>query len=241
MVDLSAGCLRTAIEAAHSDGQLVALSQAIWQHLATNALDPGEAEALSMLLDGRRKALRGPQAVSSQRRGRPSIFPSKRRQRSPDRAKSLMRRRTLAASGPLPPMLAARHTTGELAVLKIVADEVQARGACELYVDAIAARAGVSASTTRNAIRSARRQGLLHVEERPREGMRNDTNRITITDGSWLAWIAKGQRVQRGGFKMLSPTDKKILSIVKPCAHEKANKGCRDQRAASSGPPHPRF
>ncbi|MGY6286090.1 hypothetical protein ACXIT0_24905 [Methylorubrum extorquens] len=137
--------------------------------------------------------------------------------------------------------MAARFTTGELAALKIIADEVRARGVCELHVDAIAARAGVSASTVRNARRTAERQGYLSVEERRRQGQRNDTNRLTITDPSWQAWIKKGQRSEGGGFKTLKPTDKKILSILKPCAHEKANKGYRDQRTASSGPPHPRF
>jgi len=36
-----------------------------------------------------------------------------------------------------------RFTTGELAVLKIVTDEVRDRGQCARPVDAIAARAGI--------------------------------------------------------------------------------------------------
>jgi hypothetical protein len=41
-------------------------------------------------------------------------------------------RRQHAATGPLPPNLAANFTTGELAALKIVADEFLAHGACDL-------------------------------------------------------------------------------------------------------------
>ena len=49
-------------------------------------------------------------------------------QRSPDRQRSIERRRRLAASEPLLPQLASRFTTGELAVLRIVGDEVKAHG-----------------------------------------------------------------------------------------------------------------
>jgi hypothetical protein len=44
-------------------------------------------------------------------------------QRSPDRQASFLRRRTLAGTGPLPPHLMAKFTTGEQAALKIVANE----------------------------------------------------------------------------------------------------------------------
>lgn len=232
MVDLSAGCLRSAIEAAHSDAHLVELSQAIWQGHAAGLLDDDGAQVLSEFVHARRTALRGPQAAQGRMPGRPSIFPRKRPQRSPDRAKSLERRRTLAASGPLPPALAARFTTGELAVLKVIADEVRARGVCELHVDAIAARAGVSASTARNARRTAERHGYLSVEERRRQGQRNDTNRITITDPSWQAWIKKGQRSEGGGFKTLKPTDKQIHNTQKRRAQTHLQKGFRPQRMA---------
>ena len=43
----------------------------------------------------------------------------------------------------MPSQLACRFTTGELAVLRIVADAVRDNGQCVLPVDAIAARAGV--------------------------------------------------------------------------------------------------
>lgn len=202
--------LRAAVTAARSDVRLVELSRTIWQGHAAGALDDQSAQSLSELVQAHRVALRGPQAAPGQIPGRPSIFPPKRPQRSPDRVKSVERRRTLAASGPLPPALAARFTTGELSVLKVIADEIRMRGVCELHVDAIAARAGVSPSTMRNARRTAEQLGYISVEERRRQGQRNDTNRIMITDPSWQAWIKKDQRSEGGGFKTLKPTDKKI-------------------------------
>jgi hypothetical protein len=54
----------------------------------------------------------------------------------------------------------AHFTTGELAVLRIVGDEVRQHGACALYIDAIAARAGVCRTTAQNAIREAERSAL---------------------------------------------------------------------------------
>ncbi len=210
MVDLSAGTLRAAIEIARSDGRLVELSQAIWQGHAAGSLDDDSAQALSEFVHARRTALRGPQAAPRRIPGRPSIFPPKRPQRSPDRARSLERRRTLAASGPLPPALAARFTCGELATLKVVADEVRQRGTCTLCTDAIAARAGVSNSTARNALRAARRLGILTVEERRRQGQRNDTNVIRVTDAAWTAWIGKGGKAKQIGVRNLPPTVKEV-------------------------------
>lgn len=208
--------LRRAVEVAPR-GALPEVAALLWRAFGAGQVSEAEAEALSALIEGRTVIPAAPvpprRPASSRPRsdappGRPSIFPPKRHQRSPDRARSLERRRTLAASGPMPPALAARHTTGELAALRIIADEVRARGACELCVSAIAARAGVSASTARNAIRTAARSGLLHVEERRLLGRRNDPNRITIVDAAWRAWIAKGGRTGGGAFKKLEPTDR---------------------------------
>lgn len=200
--------LREAVQAARSDARLVELSHAIWQGHAAGALDDDGAQALSEFVHAHRTALRGPQAVPGRVPSRPSIFPPKRPQRSPDRARSLERRRTLAAAGPLPPALAARFTCGELATLKVVADEVRQRGTCSLCTDAIAARAGVSNSTARNALRAARRLGILTVEERRRQGQRNDTNVIRVTDDAWKAWIAKGGTAKPIGVRNLKATDK---------------------------------
>jgi hypothetical protein len=67
--------------------------------------------------------------------------PKARRQRSP-RQVSIARRRHRAASGPMPPALAARFTQAETATFRIVADEVRHHGVCALHIAAIAARVG---------------------------------------------------------------------------------------------------
>src|SRR4051794_41771954 len=76
------------------------------------------------------------------------------------------RRRRWAASGALPPALAARFTLAETAVLAVLAAEVLRHSACTLTVGHIAALAGVSETTARNALREARGLGLLTIEER---------------------------------------------------------------------------
>ena len=119
-----------------------------------------------------------------------TLFP---RGRSADRQRSLLRRRRLAASGPMPPQLACHFTTGQLAALRIVSDEIRDRRRCTLYVDEIAARAGVSRRHAQGAIREAERLGLVHIQERRLTGTRNDTNVVTIISPEWLAWLAMGR------------------------------------------------
>lgn len=106
----------------------------------------------------------------------------------------------------MPPALAARFSTGELAALKIVADEIAARGDCRLPLGAVAARAGVSETTARNALRAARRDGLLTVEQRPRRGLPSLTNIVRIVSREWLDWIAR--RRAGGGCKKPQGTDR---------------------------------
>src|SRR4051812_24670634 len=82
-------------------------------------------------------------------------------QRAPQRPVAIARRRHLAASGPMPPALACKFTVSELAVLRIVGDEVRQHGLCDRCVDEIAARAGVCRRMVQNALREAARLGLL--------------------------------------------------------------------------------
>lgn len=194
--------LNTAIAAASLNG-LDGLSHTLWQGFAAGAIADADAQRLAELIHARRRAARTEHKPVGIPPGRASIFPPRRVQRSPDRARSIERRRTLAASGPMPPTLACRFTTGELAVLRIVADAVRdGGGQCVLPVDAIAARAGVCRRLAQSAIREAARQGLLTVQERRREGRRNDLNVVRIVSREWLAWISRG-----GGCKKNRPTD----------------------------------
>lgn len=175
-----------AIGRAHG-AALDTLSVALWSAHAAGEMTDDEASSLATAIDARRKLARG--------RGAQLALPVRKPvQRPPERSVAIERRRRLAASGPMPPALAARFTTGELAVLRIVADENAARGKCAVCLDAIAARAGVSRSTAKNAIRQASRLGLVEVVERRRPGAKNLPNVVTIVDREWLAWMARGNR-----------------------------------------------
>jgi DNA-binding transcriptional regulator YhcF (GntR family) len=66
----------------------------------------------------------------------------------------------------MPPQIAARFTQAERAVLAVVAAETVRQGDCRLSIGHLAALAGVCASTVKNAMREARRLGLISIEER---------------------------------------------------------------------------
>src|SRR4051812_15522786 len=106
----------------------------------------------------------------------------------------------------LPSLMTLRFTVGELAVLRIVGDEVRQHGRCDRCVDELAARAGVCRSLVKNAIRTAARLGLLTVEERRREGRRNLPNVVRIVSQEWLAWLARGSKPI--GVRKVIPTAK---------------------------------
>ena len=107
---------------------------------------------------------------------------------------SMERRRRWASSGAIPPQLAARFTLAEQAVLAVVAAEVAKHGACTLVLDHIAALAGVSRSTVKNALRQAALVGVIRVEERRLSAWRNAPNRVTITSPEWSAWLRLRRR-----------------------------------------------
>src|SRR5215212_9314522 len=88
----------------------------------------------------------------------------------------------------MPPALACKFTVSELAVLRIIGDEVRQHGHCARCVDEIAARAGVCRSMVKNAIRTAARLGLLTIEERRRDL----PNVIRIVSKEWTSWLARG-------------------------------------------------
>jgi hypothetical protein len=138
------------------------------------------------------------------------------------------RRRRWAASGRLPPGLAARFTLAEAAVLALVAAEVARRGDCRLAIDNLAAVTGVSRTTVKNAIREAVRLGLLTVEERQVTGWRNDTNVVRITSREWTAWLRLARRTlpSGGGVKSATTTHTQVLDLGESRTAE-TKKGCR--------------
>jgi hypothetical protein len=198
------------------------LSKAIWQSHGAGAITDDDAQRLAETIEARRTVARAAHKPAGLAPGRLSIFPPRRYQRSPDKARSLERRRMLAFSGPLPPTLACRFTVGELAVLRIVSDAVRDGGQCCKTIPEIAARAGVSRRLAQNAIREAARQGLITVQERRREGRRNDANVVQIISAEWRAWIKRGS-----GCNSKRPTDTRLAfqesraKSVVPSRHQK--------------------
>jgi hypothetical protein len=197
-----------AIDAARTLTQLDHLSTDIWKAWGAGQIGD-EAQLLAMQLEARRKAVRGDLKPVGIPPGRSSIFPPRRSQRAPVRPVAIARRRRLAASGPMPPGLACKFTVAELAVLRIVGDEVRGQGACAQTIDEIAARAGTCRRMVQNAIRQAAALGLLTVQERRREGQRNLPNVLRVVSREWLSWL-------RIGCKKIHPTDNKEEKKARP-------------------------
>src|SRR3954468_923003 len=207
--------MAAAIDGARTLTRLDQLSRSIWQGLATGAVADDDAQALAERLHARRTVLHGEIKPVGIPVGRPSIFPPRRLQRAPNRPVAIARRRHLAASGPMPPALACKFTVSELAVLRIIGDEVRQHGHCDRCVDELAARAGVCRRMVQNALREAARLGLLTIEERRREGRRNLPNVVRVISKEWTSWLARGGRASRPsaepliGCKKIHPTDSK--------------------------------
>lgn len=181
----------SAIADARTLTRLDHLARHLWQAWSGGACTDTEVQMLSESLEAQKRSVRGDIVPVGIPPGRPTIFPPRRLQRPPDRAVAIERRRHLAASGPMPPALAARFTVAEMAALRIVSDEVLSGGQCDRSVAEIAARAGCGRTSVQNAIRQAARLGLLTVEERRREGRKNLPNVIRLVSREWLAWLAK--------------------------------------------------
>ncbi|WP_157862065.1 hypothetical protein [Methylobacterium sp. Leaf361] len=198
--------------------RLCEVSAALWKAFGAGGVTEAEAEELSTLIEARRAV---PLSNSGEGRqsGPPSRPPVRRPQRPPVRSVAIERRRRLAASGPMPPALAARFTTAELAALKIISDDVRASGACVLPIDAIAARAGISRTSAQNAIRQACRLGMLERQERRRAYDRSLPSILRVVDREWSAWLRRGPQgvgskvrarpvpeIQKGGFERADPS-----------------------------------
>ena len=153
----------------------------VWRAHAAGALTDAEAQQAAELAHARRAVTPPP----TRSRGR-LLDPARRKA-------GAMRRRQLAASGPMPPAIAANFTTAELAVMRIVLDEIKAKGKCDRSVAEIAARAGCCRTSAQNALRAAVTLGLLRVTERRISGRRNLTNVIELVSPEVRVWLSKGQ------------------------------------------------
>src|SRR4051812_11519103 len=237
--------LRRAVEASPRV-ELARVAQLLWKAYAAGQVTEAEASELSDLIESRR-ALPAAAKPAQQRLGS--------RPRSPGH---LERRRRWAASGCLPPALAARVTLAETAVLAVMAAEHRRRGDCRLTNKEIADVAGVSLTTVKNALRAARALGLISVEERRLSAFRNAPNIVRIVSPEWRAWLRLG-----GGGKFVPPSPTRYKNQqARPAKPARAaptpmrGRAPHDQRGADdpalpkpnpppptprSGPPRPAF
>jgi hypothetical protein len=175
----------TATARARTLAQLEDLSRLLWRANMEGHVDDGRAGAIAEAVEARRARIKA---------GRPQPLPSASTGRrkppsSPDRARSIARRRSQAASGAMPPALAAAFTVGEQSALAVIARQP---GRCDLYIDVIAAMAGVCRSIVQSAVREAARLGIIKVTERRIPGRKSLSNLVEIIDQGWLAWRSIG-------------------------------------------------
>ncbi|MGO9771957.1 MAG: hypothetical protein ACLPSW_20900 [Roseiarcus sp.] len=177
-----------AAEAARNFAALDNVSRLLWRAHAEGLLDDNATQAAAEAIEASRRLLRGPRASATQKRA----YAPPRPCRSPDRTKSIARRRSVAASGSVPSKIAASFTLGEVAALSVIAREVQRQGRCALPIDAIAAMGGICRTTAQNALRQARALGLVHVQERPQPGRKHLPNLVTVASPEWRTWLKLG-------------------------------------------------
>jgi len=232
--------IRRAIEAADRI-TLPQVTALLWRAYGDGKVTEAEAEALSGLIEARTLAAAGSRAGQSQNpsgtnaagvsdTSKTLVGRSRRSVGSRPRTDgSMERRRRWAASGRIPLGLAAKFTHAEQGVLALVAAETARRGDCRLAVGHIAAIVGVSETTVRNAIREARKLGLVTVEERPVTGFRNLPNIVRIVSAEWTAWLRlarKGSIPQGGGCKSPQRTPTEVL-VLSESGETRPKKGCR--------------
>ena len=79
-------------------------------------------------------------------------------------------------------------------MLKVLADEWLAHGACDRSLNELAARAGVCRSLAKRTVRLAELDGLVTVLRRPRSGRKHLTSIVRIVRAEWIDWLSKGRR-----------------------------------------------
>lgn len=200
-----------AVAAARRPIALDEIARLTWRALSEGALSEADADAISRAVEARREEIRGQKARKALSLSRPaSGLRRSARPVSPDRAASLARRRRMAASGQLPPQIAAQFTMAEQAALAVVGRIARRAEVVVEPLDKLAALAGVCRSSVKNALRLAEKLGLIRITIRRREGRRNDLNRIGIIAPAWQAWLriggagGRGQKLDRHGYKLES-------------------------------------
>lgn len=172
--------------------QIEPIGRDIWRAHGNGLLSDDEAQSLAEALQARRRSIAANVPTIGKRLA--GGLPCRSAPQSSDRAKSIMRRRSVAACGAVPSSLAAAFTLSEVAVLSVVAGEVKRRGRCELPIDAIAGRAGTSRTVVKRALRAAAAAGLVTVRERRRAGLKSLPNVVAIVSIEWRAWLRLADR-----------------------------------------------
>jgi hypothetical protein len=208
----------------HAVDQIARLT---WRAHAERQLDDAEAEAIGDALQARRRMFGEGRGLPPTKTALGLRSPPRREPRSPDRRASIERRRRQAMSGVVPAKIAASFTMAELAVLTVIARQCQRSGVCTLPVDAIAALAGCCRTAVQNALREARKLGLLLIKERRIPGRKSLTNVVRVVSREWLSWI---------GFKKLSPTDNSVFNPAPPQPLLRAQRGSAKGESARFGP-----
>ena len=213
--------------AACQRGRLPELSAAVWKGFAAGAVSEDEAQRLAEEIEAR-KVLQVATPVAGRR-------PVGSRPRS---SASMARRRSWAAGSWMPPAMAAGFTQAENAALAVIIREIATTGSCELPAAAIAGRAGISTSSARNAVREARRRGILHVVERRISYNRNQPNLVKIASRELALWVRTRSRTDRsgGGVKSVTPTSNHLIFNAARRAATDWKTGLSVRRIARSGP-----
>jgi hypothetical protein len=157
--------------------KLPEIRAAMYRAFSSGQITEAEAETLDALINTK-AAIPAPEKPVQRRVGS-----------RPRSSASMERRRSWAAAGRLPPALAARFTLAEQAVLAVVAVEVSKRGTCGLTIAHLAALAGVSESTARNALRESEALGLVSIDRRRRTAWMNYPNSARIVSKEWASWL----------------------------------------------------
>jgi hypothetical protein len=172
--------------AARTLQQIEECAKSAWILNGEGLVGDDEMQYLAPVIEHQRKAISAgtppPRATGRTRHSRPAIPVQKR-------AKSWLRRRTLAKDCIIPTCLAQAFTISKLAVLAVIARAVLDRGQSNMSLPELAARAGVGCTTARYAIRDAVRMGLISVSENRINRFWNRPNTIRIVCGRWLRWL----------------------------------------------------
>lgn len=177
------------------------ISRLTWQTWGRGLLSDTDAQATQNVIDERKRSILAFVPAATKQ---PPRTPVRRPAR--DHRKSIARRRRISMSGLMPARLAASFSMAEIAVLSVIAREIkkQRHNLFEWPLGKISALAGCCETTARNALREARRLGIVSVTERRRNGRRSLTNIVSVTSALWRSWLRLGPRVGVGA-KSSSP------------------------------------